>query len=727
MLKLFDKNHNALGILSHYKDLYIEELLKEGTKSMSFSISSTNPMIDKIQEEGYIQTSDYEFVIKEFNKSNNDYYEVACDPNVEELTGTPLQKFESKTKTVSDCISLALAHVPSWSYENKSTVVKQRTLRKENGTVKEIIDYTRSVFGIELEYDTLHKKVIIYDKRGSDKGNFFTNEHNMKNFSVQSTSYDFITRLYPFGANDEKGNAINITSVNGGKNYVDNHTYSDKVVAAIWIDQRYTNPQNLMDDAIEKLAELAIPAHSYSATIVNLGKDVEIGDTVTFIDSLKKVREKQRVQKIVRYPLTPEKDTVELCNTRISFADKQDALQEAAQLIQDNTDDAGRIVYAETSGSSSGGGGSAEIPDPLNVNKIIAANGEIGSLLSENIETTDLTTTNATVGTGKISTVESTQITTDTINVKQGIQTSSMTVTGAFIGTITNDNLTSGSIDTDKLHAEAGWIQEGWIGDGVVGTAQIADGSITSAKIVELTANLITAGTLSVERLIISGNEQSLVYAINNMGDLVSTSVNTIDGYTLTERSVTADKIVAGAITSNEIAAKTIKANNIQSGTITSNEIATGTITGTNIAVNTIEAGNLGANSVTAEKIAANSVTSDKIAGKSIVMSNLSDDVSNALNQKIQQEVGNQLLEQQQYLAFTPETGLILGNVDDDFKVQVSGNSIDFKDGDATVAYINNKNFSITNGEVLNEFRIGNYLFKPRANGNMSIIFDAKV
>ena len=727
MLKLFDKNHNALGILSHYKDLYIEELLKEGTKSMSFSISSTNPMIDKIQEEGYIQTSDYEFVIKEFNKSNNDYYEIACDPNVEELTGTPLQKFESKTKTVSDCISLALAHVPSWSYENKSTIVKQRTLRKENGTVKEIIDYTRSVFGIELEYDTLHKKVIIYDKRGSDKGNFFTNEHNMKNFSVQSTSYDFITRLYPFGANDEKGNAINITSVNGGKNYIDNHTYSDKVVAAIWIDQRYTNPQNLMDDAIEKLAELAIPAHSYSATIVNLGKNVEIGDTVTFIDSLKKIKEKQRVQKIVRYPLTPEKDTVELCNTRISFADKQNALQEAAQLIQDNTDDAGRIVYAETSGSSSGGGGSAEIPDPLNVNKIIAANGEIGSLLSENIETTDFTTTNATVGTGKISTVESTQITTDTINVKQGIQTSSMTVTGAFIGTITNDNLTSGSIDTDKLHAEAGWIQEGWIGDGVVGTAQIADGSITSAKIVELTANLITAGTLSVERLIISGNEQSLVYAINNMGDLVSTSVNTIDGYTLTERSVTADKIVAGAITSNEIAAKTIKANNIQSGTITSNEIATGTITGTNIAVNTIEAGNLGANSVTAEKIAANSVTSDKIAGKSIVMSNLSDDVSNALNQKIQQEVGNQLLEQQQYLAFTPETGLILGNVDDDFKVQVSGNSIDFKDGDATVAYINNKNFSITNGEVLNEFRIGNYLFKPRANGNMSIIFDAKV
>ena len=46
-----------------------------------------------------------------------------------------------------------------------------------------------------------------------------------------------------------------------------------------------------------------------------------------------------------------------------------------------------------------------------------------------------------------------------------------------------------------------------------MGTAQIADASITDAKIVELSANSITTGTLSVERLIIVGSEQlSLIH-----------------------------------------------------------------------------------------------------------------------------------------------------------------------------------------------------------------------
>lgn len=722
MLKLFDKNHNALGILSGYKDCYIEEILKQGTKSLYFRVSSTNPMTTKIQEEGYIQTADYEYVIKQFNKSGNDYYEVSADANVEALIGTPLQRFESKTNTVADCVSLALAHVPSWNYEDKSTVTKKRTLRKENGTVKEIIDYTRSVFGVELEYDTLKKKVYIYDKRGSDKGVFFTNEHDMSQFSVQSDTHDFITRLYPFGAEDEDGVATNITSVNNGVNYVENHQYSDKVVAAIWVDQRYTIPQNLMDDAIEKLAELSMPARSYSCTILALEKDVEIGDTVTFMDSLKKTREKQRVHKIVHYPFEPEKDRVELCNTRISFVEKQQALQEAAQLIEDNTDDAGNVVIRGDARDSL----VTEIPDPLTVNKLIASVAEIGELTTEGIKTTDISATNIKGGNAEIPTIKSKQVESETLNITQALQAASITVTGGFVGTLTSENFTAGSIDTDILKTEAGWIKEGWIGEGVVGTAQIADGSITSAKIVELTANKITAGTLSVERLIISGSEQSLIFAINNMGDLVSTSVDTIDGGVLTERSITADKIVAGAITSNEIAANAILANHINAGAVTANAIAAGSVQSTHIGANQINAGHIDAYAITAEKIAAGAVTGDKIQGKSITMGNLSDDLFDELNQKIVEEVGNQLLDSEQYLAFTPENGLILGSPEDDFKVQIYNEGINFKDGNNTVAYINNQKFSITDGEVLNELRIGNYVFRPRANGNMSLIFDKK-
>ena len=82
--------------------------------------------------------------------------------------------------------------------------------------------------------------------------------------------------------------------------------------------------------------------------------------------------------------------------------------------------------------------------------------------------------------------------------------------------------------------------------------------------------------------------EQSIIYVINNMGELVSTQVDTIDGYVLTERTITADKIVAHSITAAEIAAKTITANEILAGTITGNEIAGETITGANIKAGTL-------------------------------------------------------------------------------------------------------------------------------------------
>lgn len=151
---------------------------------------------------------------------------------------------------------------------------------------------------------------------------------------------------------------------------------------------------------------------------------------------------------------------------------------------------------------------------------------------------------------------------------------------------ITNAQIANAAIDTAKI--ALGAITAALIEQGAIGTAQIADASITDAKIVELSANRITTGVLSVERLIIRGTEQSLVYAINNMGELVSTQVDTIDGYVLTERTISADKIIAHSITAEEIAAKSITANEILAGTITGNEIAGETITAANIKAGTI-------------------------------------------------------------------------------------------------------------------------------------------
>ena len=134
---------------------------------------------------------------------------------------------------------------------------------------------------------------------------------------------------------------------------------------------------------------------------------------------------------------------------------------------------------------------------------------------------------------------------------------------------------------------------------GLITSATIENGHVTGClDSVSINANTIKAGTLSVDRLVLNGTNESLIFALNNIGNLTSTHTDTIDGGLITERTITADHIVAHTITANELASKTITAANIASGTITSAEIAAGTITAAEIAAGTITSDKLNANEI---------------------------------------------------------------------------------------------------------------------------------
>ena len=73
------------------------------------------------------------------------------------------------------------------------------------------------------------------------------------NFKGDSRGY--ITRLY---ARVKTG--LTFAGINGGKPYVEDHTYSDKVISGFWQDERYEIADNLLADTKAKLREAAIPA-----------------------------------------------------------------------------------------------------------------------------------------------------------------------------------------------------------------------------------------------------------------------------------------------------------------------------------------------------------------------------------------------------------------------------------------------------------------------------------
>lgn len=186
-------------------------------------------------------------------------------------------------------------------------------------------------------------------------------------------------------------------------------------------------------------------------------------------------------------------------------------------------------------------------------------------------------------------------------------------------------NIDTANIDVAKigmLFAEVGLIDR----------AIIKDGHITGyLDSVEINADKITAGTIVADRIALvmrdeEGNEKGLIYALNNLGELTSENIDTIDGNVITPHTIGADHIIAGSITSNEIATATITADKLVANSITANELdvenifaneavmneifaqditATGTITGATLKGSHIESssGTIGGWNITADRL----------------------------------------------------------------------------------------------------------------------------
>ena len=136
-------------------------------------------------------------------------------------------------------------------------------------------------------------------------------------------------------------------------------------------------------------------------------------------------------------------------------------------------------------------------------------------------------------------------------------------------GAVTAEKIEAGAVNAGHIAAKTITAESGIIADGAIGTAQIADGSITAAKVVELNADVIKAGTLSAERLVIVG-EDGIIYRLNAASSGLTLTELEKDEY---KNYINGTVIVAKSITAAQIAAQTITGNEILAGSITAKEI----------------------------------------------------------------------------------------------------------------------------------------------------------
>ena len=261
--------------------------------------------------EGYIETKEQNFVIKEIAE-RSDCYEITCFQDVEVFQIFHKQKTYA-TKSVDFMLNDLL---PSgWQLINKADA-RKRTVTGNDIDGYELIQKIVKTFEVEIIFDNKKKTLTVGNELMQDIGTYFTKELNLQEIFLTSESHELITRIIPIG-NDNLG----IESVNNGKNYIENTTNSKKIKTLYWEDNRYTNVQSLFEDAQKKLDQLSKFKRTYETKVIDLSKTLQykflqanIGDLVYLINSDTKTKEKFRITKLKRYINDTLKNEITLGN-----------------------------------------------------------------------------------------------------------------------------------------------------------------------------------------------------------------------------------------------------------------------------------------------------------------------------------------------------------------------------------------------------------------------------
>ena len=208
--------------------------------------------------------------------------------------------------------------------------------------------------------------------------------------------------------------------------------------------------------------------------------------------------------------------------------------------------------------------------DNAYIENLKATIGQFGYITAENADLTYATITSLQAVDGKIDTLSSKAITTENLSAKV-----------ADLGYLSADSADLKYANIKLSNIEVADIATLFTEVGLIDRATIVEGHITGfLDSVEVNAANITAGTLVADRILLKG-ENGLLYSLNNLGELQSKTIDTLDGYILTDRTVNADKIVAKSITANELDVEKVFADSAVIKKIFSQDVtATGTITG---------------------------------------------------------------------------------------------------------------------------------------------------
>lgn len=292
-------------------DYYVRELAS-GYDEVVFTISIWDELYPQLVEEASIRDRDQQWYLVKQIDAGSDDAKVIAQLDLDVWKSTMLIGYSNGSATLDATISGVIPQ--GWRLIDNSGISIRRTI-KGDFTPLEIVDECRDTYGVYFRFDNVAQTItVVIPDEAEPLGAFATRDLNLKEINYKGKSNDFVTRLYAYGKD-----GMSFASINGGLPYVENNTYSNKVICAVWRDERYTIPENLLSDAKKNLAAMAVPSRSYDCDVVDLAatnpemyriQDFSIFRVATLIDDAKNFAINYQVVERWDYPYYPESNKV---------------------------------------------------------------------------------------------------------------------------------------------------------------------------------------------------------------------------------------------------------------------------------------------------------------------------------------------------------------------------------------------------------------------------------
>ena len=423
-----------------------------------------------------------EYVVKIIN---GDY--ITCELNLDGLKAQQTD-FSNNSATAGNTLTQALSGT-GWTGIDQTGLTSKKTISGALTPFDIIQKIAETWDGVTALYNTEQKTVtLVFPALNTATVTFLTEDLNLRQLDIAGDSSNFCTRIRAEGKD-----GMTFADINNGKDYVENYSYSSKIIYGEKIvDNRFTDKQSLLEYAQSKLDAMAVPSLSYECDVVDVASydgeysflELKMHKAVWLLDKKRNMRIQHRVVAYERHPANPENNKVTLATVLITL---QQAVKNADNITM-GTFSGDRLADNSVNGNkiANGAVGSGKLADGAVGSGKLAdgsvVNSKLGGYAVSSDKIADGSVINRTIGSGAVDTSELASYA--VTNAKIG----GNAVDGAKIATdaIINRHLTSGSVATTTCNSTI----NGYFEDIIAANKLLAgQATITTLKVGTLSVN----------------------------------------------------------------------------------------------------------------------------------------------------------------------------------------------------------------------------------------------